>query len=86
MAIDYATKKVRVNAIAPGFVDTDMLRDDINKDPNPEEIYADILQRIPQGELMTAEQVAKVILFLASDDSVIMTGSIVIADGGYTAL
>ena len=86
MAIDYASKKVRVNAIAPGFVDTDMLRDDINKDPNPEEIYADIIQRIPQGELMTAEQVAKVILFLASDDSVIMTGSLVIADGGYTAL
>jgi NAD(P)-dependent dehydrogenase (short-subunit alcohol dehydrogenase family) len=86
MAIDYAPKKVRVNAIAPGFVDTDMLRADINKDPNPEQIIADIIQHIPQGELMTAGQVAKVILFLASDDSAIMTGSLVVADGGYTAL
>lgn len=85
MALDYAPVKVRVNAIAPGFVDTPMLRSDINKDPSPEETYAEIIRNIPQGELMTAHQVAKVILFLASSDSEIMTGSLVIADGGYTA-
>lgn len=85
IAIDYARQHIRVNAIAPGFVDTPMLRNDINKDPNPQAVIDDILARIPQGELMTAEQVARVILFLASDDSAIMTGSLVVADGGYTA-
>jgi len=85
MALDYAPYKIRVNALAPGFVDTPMLRADINKDPDPAKTLADILARIPQGELMTAEQVARVILFLASDDAAIMTGSLVVADGGYTA-
>jgi len=85
MAIDYAKDRIRVNALAPGFVDTPMLRDDIKKDPDPEGTMASILSKIPQAELMTAEQVAKVILFLASDDSAIMTGSLVVADGGYTA-
>jgi dihydroanticapsin dehydrogenase len=86
MAVDYAMHKVRVNALAPGFVDTPMLRADINKDPDPEACLKDILTRIPQRELMTAEQVAKVILFLCTDDSEIMTGSLVVADGGYTVL
>jgi NAD(P)-dependent dehydrogenase (short-subunit alcohol dehydrogenase family) len=85
MALDYAPKKIRVNAIAPGFVDTPMLRADVHKDPQPEAVYAEILRNIPQGELMAPEQVAKVILFLASSDSEIMTGSLVVADGGYTA-
>jgi NAD(P)-dependent dehydrogenase (short-subunit alcohol dehydrogenase family) len=86
MAVDYAMHKVRVNALAPGFVDTPMLRADINKDSDPESCLKDILTRIPQRELMTAEQVARVILFLCTDDSEIMTGSLVVADGGYTAL
>lgn len=85
MAIDYAAHNVRANALAPGFVDTPMLRADIVKEPSPEAALAGIIARIPQGELMTAEQVAKVILFLSSDDSSIMTGSLVIADGGFTA-
>jgi len=85
MAIDYAHKNVRVNAIAPGFVDTPMLRDDIAKAADPRAVLGKIIARIPQGELMSAEQVARVILFLASDDSAVMTGSLVVADGGYTA-
>jgi NAD(P)-dependent dehydrogenase (short-subunit alcohol dehydrogenase family) len=85
MAIDYAAHKIRANALAPGFVDTPMLRTDVNKDPDPHGVVADIVSRIPQGELMTAEQVARVILFLASEDSQVMTGSLVVADGGYTA-
>jgi len=85
MAIDYAVHKIRANALAPGFVDTPMLRADVNKDPDPEGVVAGIVSRIPQGELMTADQVARVILFLASEDSQVMTGSLVVADGGYTA-
>jgi dihydroanticapsin dehydrogenase len=85
MALDYAPYRVRVNAIAPGFVDTPMLRNDIAKDPDPQKTLAGILANIPQAELMTALQVARVILFLCTDDSAIMTGSLVVADGGYTA-
>jgi dihydroanticapsin dehydrogenase len=86
MAVDYAKHTVRVNALVPGFVDTPMLRADINKDPDPSASLEGILARVPQGELMTAEQVAKVILFLSTEDSEIMTGSLVVADSGYTAL
>jgi NAD(P)-dependent dehydrogenase (short-subunit alcohol dehydrogenase family) len=85
MAIDYAAHKIRVNALAPGFVDTPLLREDIAKEPSPDAALAGIIARIPQGELMTAEQVAKVVLFLSSDDSGIMTGALLIADGGFTA-
>ena len=85
MAIDYARHRIRVNALAPGFVDTPMLRNDINKNPDPEATLEAILEKIPQGILMTAAQVANVILFLASEESTIMTGSLVVADGGYTA-
>ena len=62
-----------------------MLRDDIAKAADPRAVLGKIIARIPQGELMSAEQVARVILFLASDDSAVMTGSLVVADGGYTA-
>ena len=85
IALDYASMGVRVNALAPGFVDTPMLRRDIAKDPDPDQALADVLARIPQGELMSAEEVARVVLFLASDDAKIMTGSLLVADGGYTA-
>lgn len=86
VAVDYAAQGVRANALAPGWVDTPMLRDDIAGECDPEGALRSIVARIPQGELMTAEQVARVVLFLASDDAQIVTGSLLIADGGYTAL
>jgi NAD(P)-dependent dehydrogenase (short-subunit alcohol dehydrogenase family) len=86
VAVDYAAAGVRANALAPGFVDTPMLRADIAKEPDPDAALAAILERIPQGMLMTPEQVARVIVFLASDDAAVLTGALVVADGGYTAL
>jgi NAD(P)-dependent dehydrogenase (short-subunit alcohol dehydrogenase family) len=86
MAVEYAAAGVRANAIAPGFVDTPMLRADIAKEPDPDAALADVLRRIPQGTLMTPEQVARVIAFLASDDAEIVTGALVVADGGFTSL
>jgi meso-butanediol dehydrogenase / (S,S)-butanediol dehydrogenase / diacetyl reductase len=86
VAVDYAKAGVRANAIAPGFVDTPLLRGDLAADPDPEAAREDIVRRIPQGKLMTAEQVAPVILFLASDDAEIVTGSLLVADGGFTTL
>jgi NAD(P)-dependent dehydrogenase (short-subunit alcohol dehydrogenase family) len=86
MAVEYAAAGIRVNAIAPGFVDTPMLRADIAKEADPEQALADVLARIPQNSLMSAEQVARVIGFLASDEAEIITGSLLVADGGFTAL
>lgn len=86
VAVDYAHAGIRANAIAPGFVDTPMLRGDIAKSEDPLAAMADILERIPLGRLMEAEEVAKSILFLASDDAAIITGSLLCADGGYTAI
>ncbi len=86
VAVDYARDGIRANALAPGFVDTPMLRADIAKEADSDAALSSILARIPQNELMSAEQVARVILFLASDDARVITGSLVIADGGYTAL
>jgi NAD(P)-dependent dehydrogenase (short-subunit alcohol dehydrogenase family) len=86
MAVEYAAAGVRANAIAPGFVDTPMLRGDIAKEPDPAAALADVLRRIPQGTLMTPQQVARVIAFLASDDAEIITGTLLVADGGFTAL
>jgi dihydroanticapsin dehydrogenase len=83
MAIDYAVHKIRANALAPGFVDTPMLRADVNKDPDPEGVVAGIVSRIPQGELMTADRRPR------SSSRFEDPGhdrSLVVADGGYTAL
>jgi NAD(P)-dependent dehydrogenase (short-subunit alcohol dehydrogenase family) len=86
VAVDYASARIRANAIAAGFVDTPMLRADLEKDPEPGGALDAILDRIPQHTLMSAEQVARVILFLLSDDAEIITGTLLFADGGYTAL
>lgn len=84
LAIDCAPHNIRVNSIAPGPIDTPMTTywRDLSKDPLPleKENEAIILQR-----LGTAEEIARVALFLVSDDSTYMTGSLVVADGGTTA-
>jgi NAD(P)-dependent dehydrogenase (short-subunit alcohol dehydrogenase family) len=86
VAVDYASAGIRANAIAPGFVDTPMLRADIAKEDDPAAAIEAIIEHIPQRTLMTAEQVARVILFLLSDDAAVVTGTLLFADGGYTAL
>ena len=68
---------VRVNCVAPGWVDTEMNKD-LPKDFIEEEKRRTYLKRFAKPE-----EIAKVILFLASDDASFMTGSVVIVDGGY---
>ncbi len=64
---------VRVNSIAPGWVDTGRF---------PEELVAEAPKHIPLGRVATPEDVAPVALFLASDDSRLMTGNTLVVDGG----
>ena len=81
LAIEWAQRGVRVNAVAPGVVDTPMIQRGI-----PPEHLADVfLDRIPMGRLSTADDQANVILFLLSDASAYVTGAVIPVDGGLSA-
>jgi NAD(P)-dependent dehydrogenase (short-subunit alcohol dehydrogenase family) len=85
MAIDHGRQGIRVNCICPGDVDTPMLPQDAQfRGMRWEEYWASAANR-PMGRVGKAEEIAKVVLFLASDDSSFMTGAAVAVDGGGTA-
>jgi hypothetical protein len=71
---------VRVNAVAPTYIDTPMLK----TLENGEALKRDWLRDTPMGRLGQPEEIASVVLFLACDASSLMTGSIVAADAGFT--
>jgi len=77
MARDLAPKNIRINAIAPGWVDTD-----INADL-PKDYIEGETAKIALGRFGNPDEIAKVACFLASDDASYMTGSIITVDGGY---
>ncbi len=77
-AVDLAMRKIRVNSIHPGPIDTDML-----KVRTPDQ-NAERLQRVPMKRMGTAEEVASLVLFLLSDESGYITGAEVAIDGGAT--
>lgn len=76
MARELANRNITVNAVAPGFIETDMT------DQLPSEIKEEMLKQIPLGILGAPEQVANVVRFLASEDSSYMTGQTLHVDGG----
>lgn len=80
LAAEWAERKVRVNAVAPTYIETDLTRQ-VAMDP---EIRKHWLGGTPMGRMGQPEEIASVILFLASDAASLLTGSIVLADGGYT--
>jgi NAD(P)-dependent dehydrogenase (short-subunit alcohol dehydrogenase family) len=81
VAMDYAQQQIRCNSVCPGLVDTPMASGLIN---NPEAL-TQIMTAYPLGRYGTPEEVAKLILYLASDESAWVTGSIFPIDGGMTA-
>ena len=85
MAIDYAPFGVRVNGVAPGSVDTPMLRSAVALAEDPEAVYAEIRAMHPLGRSARAEEVADAVLFLASDGASFITGEILRVDGGMRA-
>lgn len=76
LAKEVASFNIRVNAIAPGYIETDMLND------LREDYKEELLKRIPLNRFGTAEEVAKVVTFLASDKSKYITGQVISIDGG----
>ncbi|MDC7125125.1 MAG: 3-oxoacyl-[acyl-carrier-protein] reductase [Spirochaetales bacterium] len=76
LAKETAGRSVRVNAIAPGFIESDMT------DSIPEKAKAEFLKTIPMGRIGRADEVAKTVLFLASDLSTYVTGQVIGIDGG----
>ncbi len=75
-AKELASRQITVNAVAPGFIETDMTRS------LTDEIKAKYLQNIPLGRLGTVDDVANTIIFLASDLSKYITGQVFVVDGG----
>jgi len=85
MALDYAAFKIRINAVCPGVVETDLVLNYVKASKDPEETYKELVSLHPLGRLAKPEEIARAILFLASDESSFMTGSALVVDGGYTA-
>jgi len=82
LAVEWATAGIRVNAVAPAFVDTDMTRG-VLEHPR---IGEQIRRQTPLGRPATPEEVANAVVFLASDASSYITGHIMLVDGGWTAV
>jgi 2-dehydro-3-deoxy-L-fuconate 4-dehydrogenase len=84
VAADYVQKGVRCNAIAPGTVDTPSLAERINAFADPVEARRMFIARQPMGRLATPEEIAPLVVFLASDDAAFVTGNVYSCDGGMS--
>jgi 2-keto-3-deoxy-L-fuconate dehydrogenase len=84
VAADYVQRGVRCNAIAPGTVDTPSLADRINALPDPVEARRQFVARQPMGRLAKPEEIAPMVVFLASDEAAFVTGNVYSCDGGMT--
>ena len=86
MALDHAKDNIRVNCVCPGDVDTPMLASGIAKrGMTQEQGLKHLGAQVPLGRVARPEEIAKAVVFLASDDSSYMTGAMLAADGGNTA-
>jgi 2-keto-3-deoxy-L-fuconate dehydrogenase len=84
VAADFVGKGIRCNAIAPGTVDTPSLQDRINSYPDPVQARKDFVARQPMGRLAQAPEIAPIVVYLASDESVFASGQVFAVDGGMT--
>ena len=84
IAADYVQKGIRCNAIAPGTVDTPSLHDRINAYDDPVAARKMFVARQPMGRLAKPEEIAPIIVFLASDEAAFVTGNVYSCDGGMT--
>src|SRR3954471_23447691 len=81
LAAEWGARGVRVNAVAPTYIETPLTAFGINESP---EMYKVWLEMTPMGRVGQPEEIASVVHFLASDAASLLTGSIIVADAGYT--
>ncbi len=81
LGVEWAKDNIRVNAICPGYIMTELVTDLIDKGILDE---AKLRKRCPMGRLGNVDEVAKVAVFLASDDSSYITGQTIVVDGGWS--
>ena len=84
VAADYVQRGIRCNAIAPGTVDAPSLAARIDAFPDPVEARRMFIARQPMGRLAKPEEIAPMIVFLASDEAAFVTGNVYSCDGGMT--
>jgi NAD(P)-dependent dehydrogenase (short-subunit alcohol dehydrogenase family) len=80
LAAEWAMRGVRVNAVAPTYIETDLTKE-VASDP---EIRKHWIEGTPMGRMGQPSEIASAVLFLAGDGASLMTGSIMSVDGGYT--
>jgi NAD(P)-dependent dehydrogenase (short-subunit alcohol dehydrogenase family) len=86
LGIEYAARQVRVNAIAPGYIETQLTRDWWHAQPQPEAAREATLELQPMKRIGQPEEVAMTAVFLASDEAPFINASCITIDGGRSAL
>jgi NAD(P)-dependent dehydrogenase (short-subunit alcohol dehydrogenase family) len=81
-ALDYARQNIRVNAICPGLIKTNLIKDNFEANPGLEETY---ISMQPMGRIGDPSEVAETVLWLCSDAASLMNGAIITVDGGFAA-
>ena len=84
IAADFVKQNIRCNSILPGTVYSPSWQDRVNQSPDPVQAKKDFIARQPMGRLGTAEEIAAVAVYLASDESTFTTGSAIAVDGGIS--
>jgi NAD(P)-dependent dehydrogenase (short-subunit alcohol dehydrogenase family) len=85
IALDYAAAGVRCNCVCPGITETPMLREHLDKSPDPEGMLRNRLRRVPIGVALAPDDIARAALYLSCEDSAGVTGTTLVVDGGYLA-
>jgi meso-butanediol dehydrogenase/(S,S)-butanediol dehydrogenase/diacetyl reductase len=86
LALDYAQRGIRVNALCPGIIDTPMLREFADSRPDPDAAWRSYEAAQPLGRLGSPEECADAALWLVSDEASFITGVALPVDGGFTAM
>jgi 2-keto-3-deoxy-L-fuconate dehydrogenase len=84
VAVDYVTRGIRANAICPGTIESPSLQDRMQATGDYDSARINFISRQPMGRLGTPQEVAELVVYLASDESAFMTGNAIVIDGGWT--
>jgi len=86
LAVEFASRGIRVNAVSPGAIETQISADNMSRVPDPDAYLAWLWSNIPMGRRGSAEEVAGACVYLASDEASYVTGADLLIDGGLASL